>query len=347
MTVRIAVVGAGTIGRHHVKQLLACPDTELTALVDPEPAAAELARDLSVGWHPSLEMLLATDRPDGVVLATPNHLHVDGGLKCIAAGVPLLVEKPLARNVEEGQVLVTAAEAAGVPLLVGHHRVHSPLVARAREIVRSGQLGRVVAVVGTALFRKPDAYFEVGDGWRRRPGGGPVLVNLVHEVNSLEFILGDITHVQALASNAVRDHEVEDTAAVLLTFASGAIGTFVVSDASASPWSWEQTSGEDRSYAPYPDQDCYRITGTAGSLAVPTMELFLATGPATWNDPMETSRVDVERTDPLARQISHFAAVVRGETLPLCSGRDGLRTLAVVEAIARSAIAGTRQAIQR
>ena len=107
-------------------------------------------------------------------------------------------------------------------------------------------LGPIVAVVGTALFYKPDDYFDVGGGWRRQPGGGPILLNLIHEVNNLLSLVGDIVRVQAVTSNATRGFPVEDTAAMVFTFANGALGTFLLSDAAASPRSWEQTVAGER-----------------------------------------------------------------------------------------------------
>jgi predicted dehydrogenase len=288
----------------------------------------------------SLDELFARDRPAGVVLATPNTLHVDGGLACVAAGVPVLVEKPIGDTVDGAARLVEAAAAAGVPVLTGHHRNHSPVMTKAREIVRGGRLGRIVAVVGTALFRKPDDYFDVGDGWRRRPGGGPILINLVHEVNNLLSLVGDITQVQAVTSRSARGFPVEDTAAMVFTFASGALGTFLLSDAAASPRSWEQTSRENASYAGYDDEDCYHIAGTTGSLSVPTMRVRTFPGTPSWCEPFDTRIEDVDRSDPLAHQITHFAAVIRGEAEPICSGRDGLRTLRVVDAVAEAARTG-------
>ena len=163
-------------------------------------------------------------------------------------------------------------------MLTGHHRNYSPIMARAREIVQSGVLGSIVAVVGTALFYKPDDYFDVGGGWRRQPGGGPILLNLIHEVNNLLSLVGDIVRVQAVTSNATRGFAVEDTAAMVFTFANGALGTFLLSDTAASPRSWEQTSQENTSYASYPDEDCYHIAGTRGSLSVPTMRLKVYEG---------------------------------------------------------------------
>ena len=95
--------------------------------------------------HASLAGLFAADRPDGVILATPNRLHVEQGLECVAAGIPALIEKPVAHAYAEGLRLCEAAERAGVRLLVGHHRRHSPILHTAVEIVNSGVLGRLVA----------------------------------------------------------------------------------------------------------------------------------------------------------------------------------------------------------
>jgi predicted dehydrogenase len=338
--VRIAVAGAGLIGRRHIEEVDAAGSARLAAIVDPTPAAQEVADSHGVPRYGSLAELFAAEKPDGVVLATPNRLHVDGGLECVAAGVPTLVEKPIGDTVEGATRLVEAAEAAGVPLLTGHHRNYSPIMARAREIVRSGVLGPIVAVVGTALFAKPDDYFDVGGGWRRQPGGGPILLNLIHEINNLQSLVGDVVRVQATTSNATRGFPVEDTAAMVLTFANGALGTFLLSDAAASPRSWEQTSQENTSYATYPDEDCYHLAGTTGSLSVPTMRLRTYPGPPSWWEPFESSTVDLERADPLAGQVEHFAAVIRGETKPICSGRDGLTSLLVVDAVVESARTG-------
>ena len=340
MSVRIAVAGAGLIGQRHIEEIDASSSAELAAIVDPFPAAAEIAAKYSVPVYASLSELFEKDKPDGVILATPNQLHVAGGLECVAAGVPVIVEKPIGDSVESATRLVEAGEAAGVPVLTGHHRNYSPIMARATEIVRSGALGSVVAVVGTALFYKPDDYFEVGGGWRRQPGGGPILLNLIHEVNNLLSLVGDIVRVLATTSNATRGYPVEDTSAMIFTFANGALGTFLLSDTAASPRSWEQTSQENKSYDSHPDEDCYHIAGTRGSLSVPTMRLKVYEGAASWWEPFTSTVAEVERTDPLANQVDHFAAVIRGEVQPICSGRDGLKTLLVVDAVVQSARTG-------
>ena len=225
-------------------------------------------------------------------------------------------------------------------MLTGHHRNYSPIMTKAREIVQSGVLGTLVGVSGTALFYKPDDYFDGGGGWRREPGGGPILLNLTHEVNNLLSLLGDIDTVIALTSNATRGFPVEDTAAMVFRFANGALGTFLLSDTAASPRSWEQTSRENTSYAHYDDEDAYHIAGTRGSLSVPTMRVKIFEGKRSWWEPFTTSTESVERSDPLANQVKHFADVIHGEAEPICSGRDGLKTMQVVGAVVESARTG-------
>ena len=338
--VRIAVAGAGLIGQRHLEEIEASPAARVASIVDPGPAGPELADKYGVRLFPSLAELFAADRPDGVILATPNRMHVDGGLECVAAGVPVIVEKPIGDTIEGATRLVEAGEAAGVPVLTGHHRNYSPLMAKAREIVRGGRLGAIVAVVGTALFYKPDEYFDVGGGWRRQPGGGPILLNLTHEVNNLLSLVGDITRVQAVTSNATRGFPVEDTAAMVFTFAGGALGTFLLSDTAASARSWEQTARENASYSTYDDEDCYHIAGTAGSLSVPTMRVKVFGGKRSWWEPFDVATEGVARTDPLANQVAHFVEVIRDGVEPVCGGRDGLKTLMVTEAVVTAARTG-------
>ena len=273
--------------------------------------------------------------------ATPNALHVPNGLACIAAGVPVLIEKPVAHTVGDGVRLRDAAERTNAKVLVGHHRRHSAILDVACGIVASGELGPIVAVMGSAMFYKPDDYFDAGP-WRREAGGGPILINMIHEIGNLRAMVGEIVAVQAFASNATRKHVVEDTVAINLRFASGALGTFVLSDTAASARSWEQTSREDTKYPTYDDEDCYLIAGTNGSLAIPTMRLktYAHAGDRSWWKPFATRVAAISRADPLERQLAHFCAVVRGDAAPLVSVRDGLQNLRVTEAIAEAARTG-------
>jgi predicted dehydrogenase len=344
---RIAVVGAGYIGQAHIEVALRSQRCSLSAIVDPSPAAVAVAARAGVPLYPSIEALLAADRPDGLILATPNQLHVPQALQCIAAGVPILLEKPIATTVAEGEVLVRAVAETGARVLIGHHRAHSPIMARAKAVVDCGQLGKLVAVMGSAVFYKPDAYFADAP-WRREAGAGPILLNMIHEVHNLRMLCGDIVAVQAFASQATRGFPVEDTVAINLRFASGVLGSFMLSDTAACARSWEQTSGENKAYPSYDDEDCYVITGTNGSLSVPTMRLKTYPTPEdrSWWKSFEVGLASVVRDDPLKHQIEHFGAVIRGEAEPLVSARDGLMNLRVTEAIALAARTGTTIDIQ-
>jgi predicted dehydrogenase len=339
---RIAVAGAGYIGQAHMGAALASPTVTLSAVVDPSPAAQATAQATGVPLYASLAELFAKDKPDGVVLATPNPLHVPQALQCIAAGVPMLLEKPIAQTVAEAEALVHAADEAKARLLVGHHRAHSPIMAKARQVVESGVLGRLVAVTGTAMFVKPEHYFVDGP-WRREPGGGPILLNMIHEVHNLRMLAGEIVAVQAFTSNAVRGFAVEDTVAINLRFANGVLGTFLLSDTAACAKSWEQTSQENKVYPSYDDEDCYVIAGTNGSLAIPTMRIktYPRAEDRSWWKPFEVGVVDMVRDDPIKHQMEHFGAVVRGEAPPLVSARDGLANLRVTEAIVAAAQSGS------
>lgn len=338
---RIAVAGAGYIGLAHIEVIRNNPLCTLSAIVDPSPASQDVAAAVGARHFNTLDDMLAQDRPDGVVLATPNALHVPQALQCLAHGVPTLLEKPIAPTLAEALKLVEAVETQQGKILIGHHRAHSPIMAKAREVIASGQLGKLVAVMGSATFYKPDSYFEDGP-WRREPGGGPLLLNMIHEVHNLRILCGEIVAVQAFASHATRGFAVEDTVAISLQFASGALGTFMLSDTAACARSWEQTSQENKAYPSYDDEDCYVVTGTRGSLSVPTMRLKTYTRPedSSWWKPFESSTVAMVRDDPLKHQISHFVQVIQGQTEPLVSARDGMLNLRVTEAIVQAAREG-------
>jgi predicted dehydrogenase len=313
----------------------------LSALVDPAPAAIDIAAKAGVPLYASIEELLAKDKPDGIVLATPNQLHVPHAMLCIAAQLPMLLEKPIASTVAEAQSLVQAVTKAQARVLIGHHRAHSPITARALEVVQSGKLGKLVSMTGSAQFFKPDHYYTDAP-WRRELGAGPILLNMIHEVHNLRMLCGDIVAVQAFASNAVRGFAVEDTVAINLRFANGVLGTFMLSDTAATARSWEQTSQENKAYPSYDDEDCYAITGTHGSLSIPTMRIksYANDEDRSWWKPFEQSVAGMTRDDPIKLQMEHFGAVVRGEAAPLVSAQDGLNNLRVTEAIVQAAKTG-------
>ena len=336
---RIAVIGAGLIGRTHIQVLRSGnPDYALAAVADPSLAAAEEARKLGYALFSSVEEMLDQTKPDGAIVAVPNQHHVAVGLDCVARGIPIIVEKPIADDVAAALDLVEAAEKAGVPTLVGHHRRHNPIMRKAAEIIAGGGVGRVVAVNGLWLSHKPKDYFNVT--WRREPGGGTVLINAIHDIDCLRMLCGDVESVSAVTGNAVRKFEVEDTAAAVLQFKSGALGTLLVSDTVSTPWSWEWGSRENPN-RPNEPEDCYLVAGTQGSISVPSLRhRWHKPGEESWDIPMTQMLVPIRPADAYHEQMRNFCGVIRGAEKPVLSGRDGTITLATTLAITQSARGG-------
>ncbi|OUM03670.1 Gfo/Idh/MocA family protein [Variovorax sp. JS1663] len=339
----IAVIGAGLIGRTHIDCALNSPGVELAGIADPTPAAAEIARAAGVPCFPDYRSLLAQLKPRGVVVATPNVTHAQITVDCLEHGCAVLVEKPIADTLEDARRICEASRAASLPVLVGHQRRHNTIMRKAKAIVGAGALGRPVSATVLCTWLKPRDYFDVA--WRRQQGGGPILINLIHDIDLMRHLYGEIEAVQALASNAVRGFEVEDTAAVLLRFRNGALGTVTVSDTAAAPWNWDLSAGEAERF-PRQDINAHFYSGTEGSLTLPRLELWryrqdqgAAQG---WHDPLTVERTVVHTGDPYVEQMRHFAALIEGREEPVCSALDGLRTLEATLAVTQAAATGSQ-----
>lgn len=327
----IGLIGAGAIGRAHLNGALqAGGGVKIVGVADPSPAAADLAREFGIPHFADHRALLDTLNPDAAVIGTPNRLHVPIALEWIAACKPVLVEKPVADTTEEGHRLAEASAKADVPVLVGHHRRHNPIVRRARELVRSGVLGRLVSATVMATFLKPDDYFA--QAWRRSAGGGPVLINLIHEIDLLRFVCGEVVTLQALTSNAVRGFEIEDTAAAMLRLENGAIANITLSDTAAAPWSWDLASGESAAFAKS-EAESHFLCGTEGAVALPSLRTWRYTGERGWFHPLSQDSAAVDAANPYALQLRHFGAVIRREEAPITDALDATRTLEVTLAV--------------
>lgn len=340
--------GPGLIGTVHAARIREREDCVITGIVAPGlPEHVAFAEAVGAPLSTTIEEALARGSYSGAILSSPNIYHRSQALACIAAGLPTLIEKPLADDIGSAAMIVEAAERSGVPVLVGHHRTHSPVLTQARGFIASPAFGRLVAIQGSALFHKPASYFAAGP-WRAQPGGGPALINLIHEIGIFRFLCGEIDTVFAYASDAIRGHPVEDTMAISLRFRNDCLGTFLLSDCAASTKSWEMTSGENPAYPFHPEEFAYHIAGTHGSLDVPTMRgrLYTSDAPPSWDRPFDEVVVGTDRADPLKRQLAHFIAVIRGEATPAVSARDGYRNMLVLDAIVRSSREGRSIAVE-
>lgn len=330
----VAVMGAGAIGRMHVDRMLVHPEVSVAGIADPTPAAAEFARERGVPYFGDHRALLEASGAKAAIVATPNATHADVGIDCIRRGLPVLMEKPVADTAQEARRLCDAARDAGVPLMVGHQRRHNPIIRRAKELLAQGVIGRPVCATGLATWLKPDSYFE--PAWRRQAGGGPVLINLIHDIDLLRYLLGEVQSIQAMTSNAVRGFEVEDTAGVVMRFANGALVTLSVTDAAVTPWNWDLSAGEADHYAQV-DVDTHFISGTEGSLTLPHLNVWRHPGKRGWHEPLALERQMLHRRDPYVEQLRHLRAVAEGREQPVCSGEDGMRTLLAALAVGRAA----------
>ena len=338
--VRLAVVGAGFIGRKHLATIADEGAARLVAIADPSPAAGQVAAGHGVEVFADTATMLAASAPDGVIVCTPTEHHLEPTLAALESGAHVLVEKPITATAEEARQIVAKAKETGAHVLVGHHRRYTPVLARAREVIRGGEIGMLVTVNGQWTVRKDDAYFS--PGWRKRRAAGPVLTNLIHEIDTIRHLCGEVTSVSAELANTVRGFDKEDTAAVVMRFAGGAVGTFVVSDATPSPWTWEQATGENPVFPPA-YRNTHRFTGTLGALEFPDLIIWKHTGEhESWHDPIEAHRVEWATADAFVRQCAHFCAVIRGDDPPLIPAEDGARTLAVTLAVFEAAASGRR-----
>ncbi|MDH3662321.1 MAG: Gfo/Idh/MocA family oxidoreductase, partial [Alphaproteobacteria bacterium] len=258
--IRLVIAGIGLVGKRHADAIRQLGNVALAGVVDPSDEGRHYAHAKNLPWFASLSQMFEEQKPDGVILATPTPLHVQQGLECVAQGCPILVEKPLSTSVADGEALVEAAERQGIPLLVGHHRRHNPLIQKARDVIDAGEIGRIRTVHAHCWFYKPDDYFDQAP-WRKLKGAGPISVNLVHDVDLIRHLCGEVSHVQAEAAPSARGYENEDVAAALLRFENDAIGTITVADSVVSPWSWELTSGEYPVYPPTAES-CYLLGGS-------------------------------------------------------------------------------------
>lgn len=172
--------------------------------------------------------------------------------------------------------------------------------------------------------------------WHRAESAGPVLINLIHDVDVLHFWFGPIVRVSAEKTMSQRGHPAEEGAAIILKFANGIVGTFLLSDAVVSPHNFECGTGENPTI-PAEGRDAYRIFGSEGSLSFPDMMRWTYAGKRSWTEPLAYEHVNVpDMKIPFELQVEHFVAVIKGEAPPSCSGVDGLRAVMVCEAVRKS-----------
>lgn len=336
--IRILLSGIGLIGVQHARLIHEKENCELAAIILPiNDECEQIAEEYGARLYSKVEDAIAEETIDAAMISSPNEFHFAQALVCIEHGIPVFVEKPLTDRLSDAKLLVEYSVANSVPVLVGHHRTYSPLLSSAQAFLKSKKFGRMVAVQGSALFYKPSDYFSAGP-WRTKHGGGPILINLIHEIGILRHLCGEVKKVAAFASSNIRDFEVEDTVTINFEFENGVLGNFLLSDVAASNKSWEMTSGENPAYPYYPSEACYHFAGTNGSLDFPNMSarFYPDSSKASWWGEFVDEKMPLTPTNPLEHQLSHFIDIVKGDAKPIVSVQDGYQNMLVIEAIKQS-----------
>ncbi|KAJ8112953.1 hypothetical protein ONZ43_g5268 [Nemania bipapillata] len=332
--VRFAVVGVGLIGPRHARTVAGHDAAQLVAIIDPMPAAADIAGELGVTHHKSIaECLQSRDKPDAAIICTPNHTHVAVAKELIAGGVSVLIEKPISTDIPSGEALVQELANSPVKALVGHHRRFNPYIVATKKILESGSLGKVIAVNGLWATYKPLDYFDPPTQWRRDKTAGVVYINMIHEIDLLHHLFGTISTVHAERTVSQRGFEAEEGAALTLRFHSGAVGSFILSDNVPSPYNFEAGTGENP-LIPKTGQDFYRIFGTEGCLSVPDMTVWSYKDTTkSWLSELSKECIPTDAGVPFELQLSHFVKVIHGQEAPSCTPQAGLAALIVCQAI--------------
>lgn len=330
--VKVAVIGAGIIGRTHIETIGRTDGLSLAAVIDP---ALEGAEAFGVPVHRDLE----TVDVEAVIIAAPNDAHLPLTEAALARNLPVLLEKPVANALADGRAIMEASARTGVPVLVGHHRRHNPIIQTAKAAIDAGDLGGLVTATVVSTLTKPASYFDLA--WRKDPrSGGPLSINLIHEIDLLRHFWGEVAEVRALISNEGRGSAVEDCAGVILTFEQGGLATLTLTDLGAGPWAWDVTAGENPARFPANTADAHFYSGTRAALSLPSLTLWQHPGTPDWTTPMGARALPHTPGDPYVAQLSHFAQVVRGAARPLVTLTDGVANMAVIDAIKRSGATG-------
>ena len=321
----MGVIGYGYTGKIHAQALLTEPGARLTAVADSQ---SDRRRDLPSGVraYANYEDIIKSEA-DAVSICLPTYLHCKVALDALACGKHVLVEKPIAVNVEEAQCMLRAARAAGRVLYVGMTHRFYPELREAKKLIDDGAIGDIVACTDCALehlgfLDLPPWYLQ-----RRFAGGGAALTSGIHLFDRLRWFTGDeVRSVAGSAANPYFGSDVEDAAQMFLRFERGI--------------SAEITLAFMREAHPLVCD--LRVIGSRGSIIVNTWrgyELWNAAGhqeKIIYTDEPHVMKVQVG----IAGEIAEFCSSIATGRPPWPSAEESTRALAIVMAFYRAAETG-------
>lgn len=308
-TVRIGIIGAGGISGTHVRAARGIEDVEVVAVHGSNAAkTAALAASAGAVAYDELDAFLAQPM-DIAVIGSPSGLHAEQAIAALRRGIHVLVEKPLDVTTAKIDALIREADRAGRRVGVFFQERLVPEIAALKAKLDGGELGEPLFASGHVRWYRPPEYYGASR-WRgtwKLDGGGALMNQGIHTVDLLTWLLGPVARVTGRTATRLHAIEVEDTAAALLEFESGAIATFEATTAA---------------FPGFPRR--LEVTGTKGSVV--------------HEDPARSALV--ADATPHRRVLEDFIAAVRSGERPACDARDGRVSVAIVEAIYRSARSG-------
>jgi predicted dehydrogenase len=228
------LIGCGRIADKHIASLAACRNAELVALCDIRPermqAAEQAYRHRSgskrqIAAYDDMNQLLADERVQAVVISTHSALHAELALRALQAGKHIVVEKPLALDIDEARSIARLAEEKGLCVQVCHQLRYRPLMVRIKQLIDQGSLGKLYLGSATIRLQRSRQYYEEAR-WRGTwsQDGGMLLNQGIHLVDLLHWFLGEADRVFGRMARTEMPKQTEDVAAGLIRFSSGAIG---------------------------------------------------------------------------------------------------------------------------
>ena len=335
---KIGLIGMGMIGALHGRFLSGMKEVQFVAASDANPNLGHLADLWGVPFYPDYRTMLEREKLDGVVVAVPNKLHQPVTEDCVSRGLHVLLEKPISDDLETADAIIASARRMNVHLLVAHHRRFNPGLERVREAIRNKEIGDLLGVSILWALHKPEDYFKGPFSWRAKKGGGPIRINLIHEIDMLRYVCGEIKSVYAEVSHIGRGFEVEDTLGITIRLEGDRIATIFFTDSAPSDIGYEANTGENEFFFHYP-QNCYLFFGKKKTLKFPSMELLYYENAEKqgWHDPLVRTGIKIVLENPYERQLRHFGKVIDGLEEPRCTGEDARETLRATLAIEESA----------
>ncbi len=326
--IRIAIIGMGLMGTRHAQLLSNMDKFELVGMCDENITLEHKLHEFGVPFYNNVEKLISITKPHAVIIATPNQTHLKVLEICTAYKIDVLIEKPISDSIESSNKIIELSNSSDCNILIGHHRRYNNLIQKLRSIIISGEIGNLVAVSAVWGIMKPKDYFV--HEWRKnRPGGGPVLINLIHELDILRYICGEVENIYSNLSSNIREYNVEDSVAISMKFINGALATIIGSDTVVSPWSYESNTSENLMYYHVPE-NCYYFMGDLGSIGFPKMEVWkYIDNNIGWQHPMKKFIKTVEIENPLIKQLEHFSDVINGICPPMVTAIDAARSLSL------------------